>query len=313
MFFTFFFLIYCNINQCIGFLENYNNKTFQKDYNALFFQEFGEYKFIGLQNCLINIKLWGAGGGSIGGYGGFSNGTLLLLKNQNYILWVGEGGKTTFNLGLNGTFGGGGHIGRSMKTSVTIGTGGGLTGLFLNEVLQNHSILIAGGGGGGSFYNKNIPGGNGGGFIGLNGSLERGIGFEGKGGTQFFGGDHGLPSYYYSESGGPLYGGRGASTMTTSYSGGSGGGGYFGGGGGATGNYAGGPGGGGSGFIHPLLVINGYTNIFQNHTDNFNYFGYPNCSGLAIFEIYNSSNLSLKKSISLNIILLIFLFQFFFL
>ena len=310
MFFCFFLFINCNINQCITFLENYNNKTIQKDSHIIYFQEFGEYKFIGVQNCFIDIKLWGAGGGSIGGYGGFSNGTLLIKKNQNYILWVGEGGKTTFNSGLNGTFGGGGLIGRSMEPYVTIGTGGGLTGLFLNEAFQNNSLIIAGGGGGGSFYFFNTPGGNGGGLNGQNGSLVRGIGFEGYGGTQFFGGEKGTYSSYGNENGGPLYGGKGADSLITPYSGCSGGGGYFGGGGGGNGNYAGGPGGGGSGFIHPTLIINGYTDFFQNDTDNFNFFGYPNCSGFAIFKMSINSNFT-KKNL-FNSYLLIFLLIYFF-
>ena len=308
-----FILLIFYIEQCFNFLNNYQNKIFYKDFNIIYFQEFGEYQFLGKKNCLISIKLWGAGGGSIGGYGGYSNGTLLIEKDQKYILIVGEEGKTTNNLGLNYSFGGGGLIGKSMNSQVSIGTGGGLTGLFLNEFIQNNSLIIAGGGGGGSFYDLNIPGGNGGGLNGSDGSILRDINREGKGGTQFYGGFkgvNGLVGDYGSTSGGALFGGNGASTISTSNSGCSGGGGYFGGGGGGSGNYAGGPGGGGSGYINLNYIINGYTNFFEFDNENFNNFGYPNQSGLVIIKFLNNN--SNKKNSNFLIYKLFINFLFFY-
>ena len=307
-----FLITLSQFNQCIFFEDNYDNKIIKKNFNLIYIENYGEYKFKGISNCFIELKLWGAGGGSIGGYGGFSKGIIEIKKNQNYVLWVGEGGKTTSTTGLLGTFGGGGLVGCTQSSSVFIGTGGGLTGLFLNEVKFNNSIIIAGGGGGGSFYDLNISGGNGGGLNGENGSPLRLSGCEGKGGTQFQGGERGTGGCwdYGSLSGNFLQGGRGASSITQIFSGGSGGGGYFGGGGGGNGSYAGGPGGGGSGFLNNSLILNGNTTFFQNDIDHINNAGYPNNSGLIIFKFLNltlKSNLKKKKINFLNFQFLFFI------
>ena len=290
MIFIYFFL---NFYNCFLFLENYDSKIIT-NINSISINTFGEYKFQGISNCFLEVKLWGAGGGSIGGYGGFSKGIMQIKKNQNYTLWVGEGGKATSTTGLYGSFGGGGLVGKTQSSNVFIGTGGGLTGLFLNEVFQNNSILIAGGGGGGSYYlyyGGNITGGNGGGLIGENGSPLRLSGCEGKGGTQTNGGERGTGGCwnYGSTAGSALNGGIGASSITQTYSGGSGGGGYYGGGGGGNGNYAGGPGGGGSGFFNMSYIINGSSNYFESNIDHVNNAGYPNYPGLAVFKFISFS------------------------
>lgn len=203
----------------------------------------------------VRVKCWGAAGGGYGGTGGFAQGRIAMTAGQTYKVRVGGGGKTAGNtVGYTGGHGGGGLCGFSNNSSTTYntGSGGGLTGLFINSVSQGNSRIIGGGGGGGR------NGGGGGGSSGQNGSAA-GNGDAGNGGTQTAGGTIGSNSVSQYNvghtAGSALTGGRGASGTTTRYSGGGAGGGYFGGGGGTGNNYVGGSAGGGSGFLASTSIV----------------------------------------------------------
>lgn len=232
--------------------------------------EAGEYTVTTDKEVNVYCKLWGAGGGPLysltnespGGMGGYTYGEILLQPNTMYKIWVGGGGKVNIvdnSIGIEGGFGGGGFCGHSAWSNRWTSSGGGLTGVFLDEVTHTNSILIAGGGGGQS------SGGNGGGLTGGEGrTLNKD---PGNGGTQTAGGAPGSNSYrgIRGTAGSKLQGGNGAPRITDSYSGGGGGGGYYGGGGGSGNNPQGSQGGGGSGFIHPNLITNGQTVRLNNN------------------------------------------------
>ena len=124
--------------------------------------------------------------------------------------------------------------------------------------------------------------------------------YYGKGGTQVSGGAVGSNVYgssHGSSSGGPLYGGNGASSVSTPYSGSSGGGGYFGGGSGNNNNLAGGPGGGGSGFIHPQIITNGITSLYISDPDNGSQNGHPENNGVFILKVISKlEQITIQKS-----------------
>lgn len=179
-----------------------------------------------------------------------------MTAGQTYKIRVGGGGKTASNsVGYAGGFGGGGLCGKTNRAgdAYKTGSGGGLTGLFINSVAHSNSRIIAGGGAG-------APGGGaGGGSSGSNGP-SYGSASGGKGGTQTAGGARGTigTSPYSGVSnlaGSALAGGRGANGTGTNWSGGGGGGGYYGGGGGAANNYRGAPGGGGSGYLSGTSIV----------------------------------------------------------
>jgi formylglycine-generating enzyme required for sulfatase activity len=179
----------------------------------------------------IIADAWGAGGGTnnhneahtaVGGGGGYANATLPVEPCTSLLVAVGEGGN---NLPASASYGGGG-LGEG-----THGNGGGLSGLFAGDFVQEDAVIIAGGGGGGG---DDTDGGAGGGELGQD--AEDGAG--GEGGSQFAGGNAGM-----AYGGSALLGGN-----TDEASGGGGGGGYFGGGGGTSTDPRG-EGGGGSGFI----------------------------------------------------------------
>ena len=193
----------------------------------------------------VKTKVYGVGGGGgaevcrsalTGGYkggnGGASQGTFTFLSGQTYKLRVGGGG----GFGGGAGYSGGGAAGPGA------GGGGGFTGLFLNSVSQENSIIIAGGSGGSS--GDVGEGGAGGGLVGGNSSN---AGRGGYGGTQSSGG----AGAGGGGSGSALQGGSGSS------SGAAGGGGYFGGGGGGGTCSTAGAGGGGSGYLSPLLITDG--------------------------------------------------------
>lgn len=208
-----------------------------------------------LETIAVRVKCWGAGGGGEGGTGGFAQGRITMTAGQTYKIRVGGGGKTASSaVGYAGGFGGGGLCGKSNSGSSTYktGSGGGLTGLFINSVSQGNSRIVAGGGGGGR------AGGGGGGSSGQAGN-NSGNGRAGGGGTQSAGGTRGInPISQYnvgSTNGAALTGGQGASGTTRNYSGGGGGGGFFGGGGASGNNYVGGSGGGGSGYLSGTSIV----------------------------------------------------------
>jgi hypothetical protein len=198
----------------------------------------GEYTVTSYKNMNSRVKAWGAGGGNAGGYGGYSEAKLNIIPGQRYKIIVGGAGVAITGYSPGG-FGGGGHAGFSGQAT---GSGGGLSGIFMENYAHEGSLIIAGGGGGGS--DSNSPGGNGGGLVGLNGAAN-GYGSGGRGGTQTSGGISVSAAYGKGEDGSALQGGN----ANYVYGGGGGGGGYYGGSSGTKNNTRGGAGGGGSGFI----------------------------------------------------------------
>lgn len=206
--------------------------------------------------CSVNIKLWGAAGGTgpwtssptSGAAGGYTTGTASLLANTDYLLIVGQGGFGGSSQSINAFPDGG-----AADTSYPEGGGGGSSRFSAKGSITNTAasynntaltyLLIAGGGsGGGDNHNSGSYGGWGGGLSGQDGGRyyhADGSGCIGHSGTQTAGGAAGT-------------GGREgtAATAGAKYSGGFGscgaGGGYYG-GGGSRGYYA--QAGGGSGYI----------------------------------------------------------------
>lgn len=215
----------------------------------------GDWTALILETVTVQVKCWGAAGGGYGGTGGFARGRITMTAGQTYRIRVGAGGKTAGNAGgYAGGFGGGGLCGKSNSSASDrrVGSGGGLTGLFINSVAHSNSRIVAGGGGGGR------RGGGGGGSSGQRGT-DTGNGRGGNGGTQSAGGTRGINSVSAynigSTNGAALTGGKGASGTGTNYSGGGGGGGYWGGGGGSGNNFQGGSGGGGSGYLSGTSIV----------------------------------------------------------
>ena len=186
------------------------------------------------------LEVWGAqGGGSNGGYGAYSVGTILLIKNQKLYITVGEkslsgiggyngGGSVTGNV-----YGGGGatHIATSP---------GVLSSLSTNQT----SILIVAAGGGGS--GNGYAGGSGGGIFGV-----AGVGDDpGKAGTQTGGG----AANNDCGGGSGSFGQGGTGSWEEEALGGGGAGFYGGGSGGGSANN--GSGGGGSSYIGNSLLTN---------------------------------------------------------
>ena len=208
----------------------------------------GEQTFTALATGTYKLETWGAQGGSrngyIGGYGGYSIGTITLSKNQNLYINVGGNGTTKI-----GGYNGGGNRPSGDTTGWYAGSGGGETHIAtvsgLLSTLENSKfdILIVSGGGGGatssSTYNAN--GGSGGGYMGstikgptggtqtfagtnakggITGSFGKGADStnEGAGGSGFFGGGSGLhPDIGYSGAGGSGYIGNSLLTEKSMY------------------------------------------------------------------------------------------------
>jgi Glycine rich protein len=222
----------------------------------------GDYTLTVNQTTVIGFELWGPAGGSagvdqnsIGGVGGYAKGMITCQPGTRYIIRVGSGGISgSGQIGQEGGFGGGGLSGGA-SGKYRAGSGGGLTGVFLNSITHANSVLIAGGGGGSGRFGtdpQDWDGGFGGGVQGLDGGPKNGFG--GGAGTQSAGGlvktNTGRNG---ATDGGPLTGGKGATSLVTSSGNGGGGSGYYGGAGGS-GSY--GSGGGGSGYYNPLIVNN---------------------------------------------------------
>ncbi len=214
----------------------------------------GEYK----------LETWGAQGGSysasvIGGYGGYSVGTITLSRKKIYINNGGEGhcSKTSNNLGgYNG--GGNANVSNIYYTC----SGGGAThialvsGLLSNLSEKKDNILLVSGGGGGSAYSRVGDYGNGGsagGYIGLNGYTNAGSSYYTTGGSQNSSGCYYTTDSKYTNA---CHGGFGFGAslldLEGTYHGGGGGSGYY--GGGAV-SYSYSPGGGGgSSYIGNALL-----------------------------------------------------------
>ena len=216
------------------------SRTEKKVYNGptewMFDYTGGEQVFTSPTTGTYKLETWGAQGGSrngyIGGYGGYSIGTITLSKSQNLYINVGGNGTTKI-----GGYNGGGNRPSGDTTGWYAGSGGGATHIAtvsgLLSTLENSKfdILIVSGGGGGatssSTYNAN--GGSGGGYMGstikgptggtqtiagtnakggITSSFGKGADStnEGAGGSGFFGGGSGLhPDIGYSGAGGSGY------------------------------------------------------------------------------------------------------------
>lgn len=223
---------YARITILIPESYDYEAPTTEKTepYQIFTAPETGKYK----------LETWGAqGGGTQGGFGGYSVGYVSLNKNDTLYIYI--GGTTS-----NGT---GGYNGGGSVTDNVYGGGGAThiaksSGLLSSLISNKNSILIvsAGGGGEGNGY----AGGSGGGNTGVNGTGDD----PGSAGTQTASG---------SNSGG-CGGNKGAfgtggSGSWYSESLGGGGAGYYGGASGGGGNNNG-SGGGGSGYIGNSLLLN---------------------------------------------------------
>ena len=212
------------------------------------------YTFTAPATGRYKLETWGAQGGNassyIGGYGGYSVGTINLKKgNLLYVYIGGKGGNNCHAPGdkiptyCSSGYNGGGK-GVSSDYYGYVSGGGGAThistkiGLLSTFEKNIESILtVSGGGGGATYYSYNGNtaigyAGSGGGFIGNTGYRNSSIEPNSSGGTQTSGFNFGLgySHTYVSDTytsqpggGGGLYGGKGDST-----SGGGGGSGYIG-------------------------------------------------------------------------------------
>ncbi|MEZ4814130.1 MAG: glycine-rich protein [Bdellovibrionota bacterium] len=209
----------------------------------------------------VRIKAWGAAGGAgwasyptyyMGAAGGYAEGIYPINADTQFAIVVGQGG-------LRGstarTFGGGGA-----GTPGWGGSGGGLSGVFLNSFTHANSLLIAGAGAGSS-GGGTVTRGFGG---GLEGSATTHDGYNGQHpmpGTQSAGGVAYAPlsASLAGSPGAALSGGNASPTYCTDGGGGGGGSGYYGGSGGV-GDWCTFPsagdtdGGGGSSYLHSSLV-----------------------------------------------------------
>ena len=210
---------------------------------------------------LYKVEVWGAQGGNslnnslaIGGYGGYSVGTLSLNKDDK--LYINVGGKGTDG-NNSSTTKPGGYNGGGAKTNPDAAyygsSGGGASHIASSSGLLsslssklNSVLIVAGGGGGGAGVSGNYGyGGSGGGYNGVRGyNFNNSTGW-GAGATQTAGGCQNTSSN--------LCGTFGQANSTSGGHGGAGGGGLYGGGSSNGGNIGGG--GGGSGYIgNPLLT-----------------------------------------------------------
>jgi hypothetical protein len=206
----------------------------------------------------LQMELWGAGGGSTGGAGGYVAAVLSVTPGEDLTINIAGAGRASFGpAAVLGGFGGGAAGTGAQLSGGTWtwgGSGGGATSILLGSTLL---LDAAGGGGGGAGHG--YSGGGGGGLIG-----SPGIGIPGGGGgTQTAGGvnNGASPSWPCNGCNGGFGVGGGGDLFE---GGGGGGGGYYGGAGGASGTGAAvggtlGGGGGGSSYIGGPGVSNANT------------------------------------------------------
>ena len=244
------------------------SRTEKKEYNGptewIFDYTGGEQTFTAPVNGIYKLETWGAQGGStgtcMGGYGGYSQGTIVLETGKNiYINVGGEGVGGLTWVEKTGGYNGGGNSTINSDTNSYNASGGGATHIAtvsgLLSTLSNkiYSILIVSGAGGGIGHNKAYGclyrNGSGGGYRGTDSTLYKdegaGKNFQGGGGSQtstgniIFAGnsldinisESNLYGFGAFGSGGSSFGGSGAG-----YYGGSSSGYYSGGGSGYIGN-----------------------------------------------------------------------------
>ena len=226
------------------------------------------YTIVAGSDMETNIFAFGADGGSdarsggVSGKGGIITGPFTFLQNQTYKLVIGRVGTANLSPTLAEGSGGPAFLGAN--------SGGGFTGLFINDVTQANAIMIAGGGGSSGEGNYR-SGGDGGGLDANDNSApwsDQSGASQTEGGLGFYDTRDGTGTYgvqYRFMTGTALKGGSSqppTSTVdfaSTPSDGGNGGGGYFGGGAGrGDSNFSPGPygGGGGSSFSDSTLVFN---------------------------------------------------------
>ena len=233
------------------------------------YTEAKEYTYTVPHTGTYKLEVWGAQGGSydstyIGGYGGYSTGTINLTKNEKiYFVVGGAGTSKCTDQYCAGGYNGGGRGGAGNDIGVYSMGGGGTThvatksGLLSSLESNKDSILIVSGGGGGTSYQYYSSvlyagiGGSGGGYIGGNGTKTQTDYDFGKGGTQSAGGS-GVTGNLVNNTVRGLSGSFGQGGNGNYYAGG-GGAGYYGGG---ASNQSGA--GGGSGYIGNSSLTNKY-------------------------------------------------------
>ena len=193
------------------------------------------YTIVAGSDMETNIFAFGADGatdarsGGVSGKGGIITGPFTFLQDQTYKLIIGRVG--TANLAPTLAEGGGG------TAFLGANSGGGFTGLFINDVTQANAIMIAGGGGSSGEGNYRA-GGDGGGLDANDNSAswsDQSGASQTEGGLGFYDTRDGTGTYgvqYRFMTGTALQGGRSTAAASggTGNEGGNGGGGYFGGG-----------------------------------------------------------------------------------
>ena len=220
-----------------GGLDFQLGEKFNEVYSQTFY---GEYTYTVPSTGKYKLEVWGAQGGSdccggIGGYGGFSSGTITLKKNSILYILVGRSGGSGGNNGAGAAYSSGAAGGGATH----IATSSGLLSTFSSKT--DEILIVAGGGGGAGDYGS---GGAGGGYKGNNGTATNGYTSTGnysKGGTQTSG-------YAFGKAGN-AWGGQAPGGGSGYY------GGYAGGTGDGSGMYGASiGGGGGSGYIGNNLL-----------------------------------------------------------
>lgn len=229
----------------------------------------GEQQFIAEISGYYKIETWGGQGGNslkngvesgIGGYGGYSTGTLILKKDDIlYVCVGGKGGDGKINiLETPGGYNGGGISHWDNNDNEASGGGGGAThiakslGLLSTFENKTDELYIVSGAGGGALWDVN--GGSGGGQSGNTGVITDSNGtYYSNGGTQLSGYKFGI--------------GEDGKILSTSPDGG-GGAGFYGGNIGVGRTNDGTPGGGGSGYIGNPLLTNKYMYCYNCATSD---------------------------------------------
>ena len=234
------------------------------------------------------LEAWGAQGGTttgldssfpgnIGGKGGYTSGTINLLKSNSIYVYVGKQGGTstktsdTSTRGYNGGGFGGYEAACEGICIKQAGGGGGATdfrlvsGNWNNTTSLASRIMVAAGGGGAANWTEATAGGSAGGLNGSNGNHHANTGAssytDSIGASQTSGGSAGVGSSdILSVSGSFGVGGDSAAVY-----GGGGGGGYYGGGGGGVNSGVVGSGAGGSSYIsgYQGAISAGYKQKFK--------------------------------------------------
>ena len=188
----------------------------------------GAVQTISLPKGTFLLECWGAQGGSfntsyLGGYGGYSYGTLKLAdETEMYVYVGGQGGlANTSTTHYTGGFNGGGKgVYRDYDTSTVSTGGGGGSDVRIGSDSLYARVIVAGGGGGSCDRGGSIA------TICYGGGLTGGCGYSSGGGTQTAGGY----STDSSRSGSFGQGRDSVSGTNYNYGCGGGGGGWYGGG-----------------------------------------------------------------------------------